>query len=79
MARSTINLIDKNVGTARPKGDAVVAGPDVGHSDRYSGGHTDVDAVCVGAISRGNDLSILNSNTFASEDRNVEVLAVDHS
>ncbi|RRT56261.1 hypothetical protein B296_00024064 [Ensete ventricosum] len=76
MSWAASDLFDPDVGGSFANGDAVVAGlyagVDHGHVARF----LDVDAVGVGAVSRGADGRALYLDAAAAKDGDVEELAV---
>lgn len=79
MPRAAFYVLDPDVGRSRSQGDAVVAGPHRGSSDRDGAGHLDVDAIGVGAVPGGSDRCTPHCDASAGEDGHLEDLAVEQT
>lgn len=76
MSWAAIDLLDPEIGRARPDRDAVVTRPNARAGNGHACGHLDMDSVGVGAISQCSDLDILYRDVAAAVDHNVVELAV---
>lgn len=76
MAWSTCNVFNPQISGAGADGDAIVTGLNFRVEDGDVGGHLDMDAVGVGAVSGGHDLHALRFYVLASLDHYVEHLTI---
>jgi len=76
MSWSTCNVFNPQVSGSRAYGDAIISGSNFGVEDGDVGGHLDVDAVGVRAVSVGQDLHSLHLHILTSVEHYVEHLTV---
>lgn len=76
MSRPAIDAGDGDLLASIAEGDAVVAGFDVGVGDVDSDGSSNVDPVCVEALSWGRDREVVEGQVVAPQHVHVELLAV---
>lgn len=77
MAGSTCNVFDPQIICARAYGDAIVTGPNFGVEDGDVGGHMNMDAVGVWALTGGDNIYPLRFNVLATIEHYVEHLTID--
>lgn len=72
MARSTCNVFNPQVTCSGANGDAIITSSNFGVKDGNVGGHLDMDAISVGAVTIGYDLNTLHLHVLASIEHYVE-------